>query len=295
MNNLKSIEELQDIISRAIEEVDFPLEPSELYKPIRYLLSIGGKHLRPVLVLMTADMYQFDLTKVLPQALGVELFHNFTLMHDDIMDEAPIRRGEITVHEKWNANVAILSGDVLFVKAYQLIVKTESRFLHKILGLFNKTAIEVCEGQQLDMNFETQVDVSMSSYLKMIRFKTAVLLACSLKIGAIVADASDEDQENLYHFGIHIGIAFQLMDDILDVYGDKKDFGKQVAGDILSNKKTCLYITAHEKANIEQRKVLDYYFSHQNFEPKQKVLEVIKVYNSIGVKEFCLKMMKENE
>lgn len=294
MNNLKSIEELQDIISRAIEEVDLPLEPSELYKPIRYLLSIGGKHLRPVLVLMTADMYQFDLTKVLPQALGVELFHNFTLMHDDIMDEAPIRRGEITVHEKWNANVAILSGDVLFVKAYQLIVKTESRFLHKILGLFNKTAIEVCEGQQLDMNFETQVDVSMSSYLKMIRFKTAVLLACSLKIGAIVADASDEDQENLYHFGIHIGIAFQLMDDILDVYGDKKDFGKQVAGDILSNKKTCLYITAHEKANIEQRKVLDYYFSHQNFEPKQKVLEVIKVYNSIGVKEFCLKMMKEN-
>ena len=294
MNNLKSIEELHGIISQAIEEVDLPLEPSELYNPIRYLLSIGGKHLRPVLVLMTADMYQFDLTKVMPQALGLELFHNFTLMHDDIMDEAPIRRGKTTVHEKWNANVAILSGDVLFVKAYQLIVKAESKFLHKIVALFNKTAIEVCEGQQLDMNFETQVDVSMSSYLKMIRFKTAVLLACSLKIGALVADASDEDQENLYHFGIHIGIAFQLMDDILDVYGDQKNFGKQVAGDILSNKKTCLYITAYEKANIDQRKVLDYYFSHQDFEPKQKVLEVMKVYDAIGVKASCIEMMAEN-
>ena len=189
---------------------------------------------------------------------------------------------------------AILSGDVLFVKAYQLIVQAESRFLYKIVALFNKTAVEVCEGQQLDMNFETQVDVSMTSYLKMIRFKTAVLLACSLKIGALVADASDEDQENLYHFGIHIGIAFQLMDDILDVYGDQKDFGKQVAGDILTNKKTCLYITAYEKANIDQRKVFDYYFSHQDFEPKLKVLEVIKVYDAIGVKALCLEMMAEN-
>lgn len=294
MNNLRSIEELQGIINRAIEEVDLPLEPSELYNPIRYILSLGGKYLRPNLVLMAADMYQFDLTKVMPQALGVELFHNFTLMHDDIMDEAPIRRGETTVHEKWNTNVAILSGDVLFVKAYQLIVQTESRSLSKIVELFNKTAIEVCEGQQLDMNFEIQVDVSMTSYLKMIRFKTAVLLACSLKIGALVADASDEDQENLYHFGIHIGMAFQLMDDILDVYGDQKDFGKQVAGDILSNKKTCLYITAYEKANIDQRKVLDYYFSHQDFEPKKKVLEVMKVYDAIGVKAFCLEMMAEN-
>ena len=294
MNNLRSIEELQGIINRAIEEIDLPLEPPELYNPIRYILGLGGKYLRPNLVLMAADMYQFDLTKAMPQALGVELFHNFTLMHDDIMDEAPIRRGETTVHEKWNTNVAILSGDVLFVKAYQLIVQTESRFLSKIVELFNKTAVEVCEGQQLDMNFETQVDVSMTSYLKMIRFKTAVLLACSLKIGALVADASDEDQENLYHFGIHIGIAFQLMDDILDVYGDQKDFGKQVAGDILSNKKTCLYITAYEKANIDQRKVLDYYFSHQDFESKKKVLEVMKVYDAIGVKAFCLDMMAKN-
>lgn len=294
MNNLKSIEELQGVLNQALEELDLPHEPSELYNPIRYLIDLGGKHLRPVLVLMIADMYELDLNKVMSQALGVELFHNFTLMHDDIMDEAPIRRGKPTVHKKWNTNAAILSGDVLFVKSYQLIVKTESRFLNKILALFNKTAIEVCEGQQLDMNFEKKVDVSMSSYVKMIRLKTAVLLAFSLKIGALLADASDEDQENLYQFGIHIGIAFQLMDDILDVYGDKKDFGKQVAGDILSNKKTCLYITAYEKANSVQRKVLDYYFSNQDFEPKQKVSEVLKVYNAIGVKEFCLKMMREN-
>lgn len=294
MNNLKSIEELQVVLNQALLELDLPHEPSELYDPIRYLINLGGKHLRPVLVLMIADMYELDLNKVMPQALGIELFHNFTLMHDDIMDEAPIRRGKPTVHKKWNTNAAILSGDVLFVKSYQLIVKTESRFLNKILALFNKTAIEVCEGQQLDMNFEKQVEVSMSSYVKMIRLKTAVLLAFSLKMGALVSDASDEDQENLYQFGIHIGIAFQLMDDILDVYGDKKDFGKQVAGDILSNKKTCLYITAYEKANLVQRKVLDYYFSNQDFEPKQKVSEVIKVYNAIGVKEFCLKMMREN-
>ena len=294
MNNLKSIEELQGIINRAIEEVDLSSEPSELYDPIRYILSLGGKHLRPVLVLMAADMYQFDLTKVVPQALGVELFHNFTLMHDDIMDEAPMRRGKTTVHEKWNTNIAILSGDVLFVKAYQSIVQAEAIFLPKIVELFNTTAIEVCEGQQLDMNFEIQDDVLMPAYLKMIRFKTAVLLACSLKIGALVADASQEDQENLYHFGIHIGIAFQLMDDILDVYGDKKDFGKQVAGDILCNKKTCLYVTAYEKANIDQRKVLDYYFSHQDFEPNEKVLEVKKVYDAIGVRALCLEMMSEN-
>ena len=294
MNNLKSIEELQGIINRAIREIDLSSEPSELYEPIRYILSIGGKHLRPVLVLMAADMYQFDLSKVMPQALGVELFHNFTLMHDDIMDEAPMRRGKTTVHEKWNTNIAILSGDVLFVKAYQSIVQAEAIFLPKIVELFNTTAIEVCEGQQLDMNFETQDDVLMPAYLKMIRFKTAVLLACSLKIGALVANASQEDQENLYHFGIHIGIAFQLKDDILDVYGDQKNFGKQVAGDILSNKKTCLYITAYEKANIDQRKVLDYYFSHQDFEPKKKVLEVIKVYDAIGVKTLCLEMIAEN-
>ena len=294
MNKLKSTEELQDFINLAVNEIDLSFEPSELYDPIRYILSLGGKYLRPKLVLMAADMYHLDLTKVMPQALGVELFHNFTLMHDDIMDEAPIRRGKITVHEKWDINTAILSGDVLFVKAYQSIVQADCEILPKIIELFNKTAEEVCEGQQLDMNFETQDQVSLPLYLKMIRFKTAVLLACSLKIGALVANASAEDQEKLYHFGIYIGIAFQLMDDVLDVYGEQKDFGKQIAGDILSNKKTCLYIIAYEKANKDQRKVLDHYFSHQHFEPKNKVLEVMKVYDAIGVKSLCLEMMAEN-
>ena len=294
MNNLKSIEQIQSIIIRELQELNFKLEPRELYDPIRYILSLGGKHLRPTLMLMVADMYQLDFTKVIPQALGLEMFHNFTLMHDDIMDQAPIRRGKITVHEKWNPNVAILSGDVLFVKAYQAIVQSESRLLPKIIELFNKTAIEVCEGQQIDMNFEGLEDVSMPLYLKMIRFKTGVLLACSLRMSALVADASDEDQESLYHLGIHIGTAFQLMDDILDVYGDQKDFGKQIAGDILCNKKTCLYIMAYKKANSEQRELLDYYFSHQNFDPNKKVVEVIKVYNTIGVKELCLDMVAEN-
>ena len=294
MTNLKSIKELQNLIHYAINEIDFPAQPVELYDPLAYILALGGKHLRPALVLMAADMYHFDLVKVMPQAIGVELFHNFTLMHDDIMDQAPIRRGMKTVHENWNINVGILSGDVLFVKAYQSIVKVDAHHLPKIIDLFNQTAIEVCEGQQYDMNFENQDHVLMSSYLKMIRFKTAVLLASSLKIGALVAGASDDDQQSLYHFGIHIGIAFQLMDDILDVYGDQKDFGKQPAGDILCNKKTCLYVCAYEHANKQQQSVLDYYFAHQDFDRKEKVLEVMKVYDAIGVKELCVEMMSEN-
>lgn len=294
MTNLKSIKELQKLIYDEINTIDFLAQPVELYEPIVYILQLGGKYLRPTLVLMAADMYNFDLVKVMPQAIGIELFHNFTLMHDDIMDQAPIRRGKNTVHENWNINAGILSGDVLFVKAYQSIVQVDSNHLPKIIDLFNQTAIEVCEGQQYDMNFENQDDVSMSSYLKMIRFKTAVLLASSLKIGALVAGASDDDQQNLYHFGIHIGIAFQLMDDILDVYGDQKDFGKQHAGDILCNKKTCLYICAYEHANKQQQSVLDYYFAHQDFDYEEKVLEVVKVYNVIGVKQLCIQMMSDN-
>lgn len=297
MTNLKSIKELQNLIHNAIATYGNDLttaQPVELYEPINYILAIGGKHLRPALVLMAADMYHFDLLKAMPQAIGIELFHNFTLMHDDIMDQAPMRRGMKTVHEKWNVNVGILSGDVLFVKAYQSIVQVDANQLPKIIDLFNQTAIEVCEGQQYDMNFENQADVSMSTYLKMIRSKTAVLLASSLNIGALVAGASDDDQQNLYNFGIHIGIAFQLMDDILDVYGDQKDFGKQLAGDILCNKKTCLYICAYEKANKQQQSVLDYYFAHQDFDSKEKVLEVKKVYDAIGVKELCVEMMSKN-
>ena len=294
MNNLKSIAELQGLIDLAIEKISFPAEPAELYDPIYYILSLGGKRLRPALVLMAADMYGFDVVKAMPQAIGIEQFHNFTLMHDDIMDAAPLRRGMMTVHEKWNTNIGILSGDVLFVKAYQSIVKADPKYLPALIDLFNKTATEVCEGQQYDMNFETQNDVSMNTYLKMIRFKTAVLLACSLKMGALVADASEEDQNHLYDFGIHIGTAFQLMDDILDVYGDQKDFGKQIAGDILCNKKTCLYIKAYEDADEEQQKVLDHYFAHQDFDTQEKISNVMKVYQELEVRASCRAMMDEN-
>jgi len=294
MSNLKSIAELQGLLSLVIEKTSFSAEPAELYDPVNYILSLGGKRLRPALVLMAADMYGYDLKKAIPQALGIELFHNFTLMHDDIMDDAPLRRGMITVHEKWNTNIGILSGDALFVKAYQFMVKSDPKHLPALVDLFNQTALEVCEGQQYDMNFETQDDVSMNSYLKMIRFKTAVLLACSLKTGALVADASEEDQNNLYDFGIHIGVAFQLMDDLLDVYGDQKDFGKQIAGDILCNKKTCLYIKAYEDAGEEQRKVLDHYFAHQDFDAQEKISKVMKVYEALEVRASCRAMMDQN-
>ena len=294
MHNLKSITELQEMLQVSLEQTSFLAEPKELYEPISYILRLGGKRLRPALVLMAADMYNYDLKKALPQAVGIELFHNFTLMHDDIMDDAPLRRGMTTVHEKWNSNIGILSGDALFVKAYQSIVKTDSKYLPALIDLFNQTALEVCEGQQYDMNFETQDDVSMLLYLKMIKFKTAVLLACALKSGALVADASAKDQQHLYDFGIHIGLAFQLMDDILDVYGAQKDFGKQIAGDILSNKKTCLYITAYEMANSNQLKVLDYYFTAVDFDPQEKIIKVMEVYSELNVKLLCKNMMEEH-
>ena len=293
MNNLKSIAELQGFLNLAIEKISFQAEPAELYEPISYILSIGGKRLRPALVLMSADLYGCDLVKALPQAIGIELFHNFTLMHDDIMDDAPLRRGKKTVHEKWDANIGILSGDALFVKAYQFIIKADPKHLPALMDLFNQTALEVCEGQQYDMNFEIQEDVSMPSYLKMIKFKTAVVLACALKSGALIADASAEDQQNLYDFGIYIGLAFQLMDDILDVYGDQIDFGKQIAGDILCNKKTCLYIKAYEKADEQQLKVLDHYFTHQDFDAKEKIAKVMEVYAELEVRDACQLMIDE--
>ncbi|MCH1437336.1 MAG: polyprenyl synthetase family protein [Flavobacteriales bacterium] len=294
MSNLKSIADLQDALCLALENKNFPSEPKNLYEPISYILSLGGKRLRPVMVLMVADMYGCDITQVMPQAIGVEYFHNFTLLHDDIMDDAPLRRGMTTVHEKWNANVGILSGDALFVKAYQSLVKTDTIHLPDLIDLFNQTALEVCEGQQYDMDFETQDLVSMDAYLRMIKYKTAVLLACSLKMGAIVSRASIEDQNHLYDFGIHTGIAFQLMDDLLDVYGNQKDFGKQIAGDILCNKKTCLYIRAYEVADASQRKVLDHYFAHQDFDPEEKIAEVKKVYELLNVKAYCLQSMEEH-
>lgn len=294
MSKLKTIAELQEALSLALKNENLSKEPVNLYEPIEYILSLGGKRLRPVLVLIAADMFACDVEKAMPQAMSVELFHNFTLLHDDIMDDAPLRRGMSTVHEKWNTNIGILSGDALFVKAYQSLVKADINHLPALLDLFNQTAIEVCEGQQYDMDFETQDDVSMDAYLEMIKYKTAVLLACSLKMGAIVANASADDQKHLYDFGIHIGVAFQLMDDLLDVYGDQKEFGKQAAGDILCNKKTCLYIRTYELADSNQQEVLDHYFAHQNFDPQEKIANVKSIYEQLGVESYCRDMMGEN-
>ena len=294
MDNPKSIVELQELFQMEIDSTSFPSDPSELYTPINYFLGLGGKRLRPVLVLLSADIYGFILQNAMPQAMAIELFHNFTLIHDDIMDDAPIRRGLETVHEKWDSNIGILSGDALLVKAYQSIIQVDLIYLPSLIKVFNATALKVCEGQQYDMNFETQKDVSMSSYIKMVEYKTGVLLACSLQIGALISGASQDDQAHLYYFGLHLGIAFQLMDDILDVYGSSKDFGKQIAGDILSNKKTCLYIKATELADYKQKDILELYFSSQNFNPQEKIDKVMNVYSALKVKKSCFEIMDDH-
>jgi geranylgeranyl diphosphate synthase type II len=291
MDKPKSIVELQRLFQQEIIATSFANDPKELYAPIDYFLNLGGKRLRPILVLLSADIYGFDLQRAMPQAMAIELFHNFTLVHDDIMDEAPLRRGLQTIHEKWDSNIGILSGDALFVKAYESIVQVDFAYLPSLMKVFNTTALQVCEGQQYDMNFQNKEDVSMASYIKMIKYKTGVLLACSLQVGALISGASKQDQAHLYSFGLHLGIAFQLMDDILDVYARQKDFGKQIAGDILSNKKTCLYIKARELAKANHRVVLDIYFSSKNFDSKEKIEKVMEVYAVLQVKKYCLEMM----
>ena len=263
---------------------NFGNEPQELYDPIRYILSLGGKRLRPVLSLMTCELFDRAIEKALYPALGIEVFHNFTLLHDDIMDNAPLRRGKETVHEKWNANAAILSGDVMLVKAYELFLRTDDAVLRKILMKFNKCAAEVCEGQQYDMNFETRDFVSEEEYLRMIRLKTAVLLGFSIELGAIIGGADDETSSSLYKFGINIGLAFQLKDDLLDVFGDTEKFGKQVGGDIISNKKTYLLIKALELAQGDIKDELTSWLDKKKFDPQEKVKAVISIYNKLGIK-----------
>lgn len=248
--------------------------------------------MRPVLLLMATELYNGDIEKAIAPALGIEVFHNFTLLHDDIMDKAPLRRNQPTVHEKWNNNVAILSGDTMFVKSYQLIMQAPDAVLRETLELFCKTAIEVCEGQQLDMNFETQFNVTIPDYLKMIGLKTAVLLAASLKIGALIGGADAKDASNLYEFGKNIGIAFQLQDDILDVFGDAAKFGKQVGGDILSNKKTFLLLSALEMAKGDSLKELTHWLN-TNDQPSEKVKAVTALFEQLGVKEMARSKMNE--
>lgn len=245
-------------INEVIAKARFPESPENLYDPIRYILSLSGKRIRPLLVLLGADLFTDSTVEGTYQAsLAIEYFHNFSLLHDDIMDKAPLRRGKATVHEKWNDNVAILSGDALLVQAYQELTKCPADKLSALLPVFNKTALEVCEGQQMDMDFEKESLVSEADYIEMIRLKTSVLLGGALQLGAILADASLEHQSLLYAFGVNLGIAFQLQDDILDVYGDPLTFGKQVGGDILCNKKTLLHIALHKALNDEDRQVFE--------------------------------------
>ncbi len=280
---IHSIEELQKIVKEEISEVRFPNEPRELYEPISYTLNLGGKRLRPVLCLMATDAFGGDVQTAIPASMGIELFHNFTLIHDDIMDNAPIRRGQATVYRKWNSNVAILSGDTMFAVAYQYVTKTNPEVLPHVLEVFNQTAIEVCEGQQYDMDYETMDDVSIDDYMKMIRLKTAVLLGGSLKAGAIIAKAADQDTNLLYDFGINIGLAFQLKDDYLDCFGDVEQFGKKTGGDIMVNKKTWMYIKALELAEGEDLEKLKHYFGSTDFEPEDKVPAVLEIYKKLQV------------
>jgi len=288
---MTTLTDLQDIINKEVEQLDFPVYPADLYEPIKYILALGGKRIRPALLLMSCDMFGGDVNKAIAPALAIEVFHNFTLMHDDIMDNAPLRRGNITVHEKWNQNVAILSGDVMLVKGYELMMQVDDSVLRPIMNIFNETATGVCEGQQIDMEFETRNDVHIDEYINMIRLKTAVVLGGALKIGALIAGSTDQDAILLQSFGEQLGVAFQLQDDILDVYGNPEKFGKQVGGDILSNKKTFLQINALELANETQSSELNKWFSGTDFPAKEKIEAVTGIYDQLNIRHYAWETM----
>jgi geranylgeranyl diphosphate synthase, type II len=275
------------LIEQEIKTHKFGKQPASLYEPIRYLMGLGGKRMRPLLTLLSYSLYKDDVNPAVPYATAIEAFHNFTLMHDDIMDNAPLRRGKVTVHEKWNVNTAILSGDVMLVKVYEMFSSLDSEKLKKVLKAFNACAAEVCEGQQWDMEFETMNSVKEAQYIEMIRQKTAVLLGFSLELGAILADAPAEDQQALKDFGINIGIGFQLKDDLLDAYADPKKFGKQVGGDIIANKKTYLLIKALEKAKGKQKLELNKLLSAKKFNKQAKVKAVKAIYDSLHIQQLA--------
>ncbi|GAB4035679.1 polyprenyl synthetase family protein [Spirosoma gilvum] len=274
-----------DALQAELQTLQYGQHPPELYDPIRYIMSLGGKRMRPLLTLMAASLFTDDWQKAVRPALGVEVFHNFTLMHDDIMDQAPLRRGQPTVHEKWNGNVAILSGDVMLVNAYQLLLNVEADRLKLVLERFSRTAAEVCEGQQLDMNFETRWDVTEAEYIDMIRLKTSVLLGYALELGGLIAGADAETNRHLYEGGMNIGLGFQLKDDLLDVYGDPAKFGKQVGGDIIANKKTFLLIEALQQAKGPIRDELTGWLTKTDFDKREKVEAVTGIYNQLGIRQ----------
>lgn len=283
---MSSIENFQQQISTALANRNFPDSPANLYDPIRYILSLGGKRIRPLLTLLAADLFGMKvLDTAIPAALSIEYFHNFSLIHDDIMDNAPLRRGKATVHEKWNPSVAILSGDALLVQAYMELAKCPPAHVAALLTVFNQVAKDICDGQQLDMDYETRTDVTLTDYIEMIRLKTSVLLGGALQLGAILANASLEQQQLIYEFGVDIGIAFQLQDDMLDVYGDPKTFGKQVGGDIISNKKTYLFLSLQNLAVAEDAVLLQELVKGDLSSHPQKVQQVMDLYGRYAIKE----------
>lgn len=286
----------ENILQQIEEEISllhFNYPPPTLYDPISYILSLGGKRIRPALTLMACNIYNESVKNAIQPALGIEVFHNFTLLHDDLMDRADMRRNKPTVHKLWNDNTAILSGDAMLIVAYKLIGVTQPEHLKIVLDLFTQTALEICGGQQYDMEFESRDNVSEEEYLEMIRLKTAVLLACGLKTGALLGGASAEDAEHLYHFGIHIGLAFQLQDDLLDVYGDPVVFGKNTGGDILCNKKTFLLVNALKKASPEQLATLSLWMDKTEFDPAEKIAVFTYIYNELHIKKLTELKMQE--
>ena len=284
---MKTSDELYEKVNAFIDKLPYNREPKSLYEPIQYVLSLGGKRIRPVLMLLGYNLWKDDPERILMPAIAVETYHNYTLLHDDLMDNADKRRGHDTVHKKWDANTAILSGDSMLVVAYQRLATVEQAKLKPVLELFTETALEIGEGQQFDMDFENRNDVTEDEYIEMIRLKTSVLLACALKIGAILAGAPVSDAEALYKFGEQIGLAFQLQDDLLDVYGDPEVFGKEIGGDIMCNKKTYMLINAFNCANAEQKKELQKWCSGEKFDRKEKVAAVTRLYDEIGIRKLC--------
>ncbi len=274
----------EKIMADAIREVFAQEQFPTLYDPARYILSLGGKRLRPLLTLMGADLFGSAVDKAINAALAIEIFHNFTLLHDDLMDRADMRRGQPTVHKKWNANSAILSGDAMVIEAYRYIAKVPPASLPVIMDLFSTTAMQICQGQQLDMDFEKRMDVSEAEYIEMIRLKTAVLIGCALKMGALIGGAEPRDADCLYEYGINIGLAFQLKDDLLDVYGDPRTFGKMIGGDILCNKKTYLLIKALKNSGEQQKKMLLLWLSASEFDSAEKIRFVKNVYDELNLK-----------
>ncbi|GHM99942.1 isoprenyl synthetase [Cytophagales bacterium WSM2-2] len=285
------VEDYRKLIEAEIKKQKFGTQPKSLYEPIRYIMALGGKRLRPMLTLLSYALYKNDVASITGYAAAVEAFHNFTLMHDDIMDKAPLRRGKKTVHEKWNVNTAILSGDVMLVKVYEMFSDLDDKKLRNVLRIFNSCAAEVCEGQQWDMEFEMKAKVSEAQYIEMIRLKTAVLLGFSLELGALLADAPELEQKSLRDFGVNIGIGFQLKDDLLDVYADKKKFGKQVGGDIVANKKTFLLIKALEKARGNQKKELEKWLTAKKFNKSAKIKAVTSIYDELKIPQFTEQKM----